>query len=81
MSFERMVSMSKINAFFRDLQDRYLILLCFVIVLFFYLYVRTDAVLQLLINFGVAIIALSNRKGQSVGQTETGDVNMGTKGK
>lgn len=47
--------------FFKELQDRYLLLFCFFVLMIFYFYLRTDAVLQLMINFGVAIIALSTK--------------------
>lgn len=48
--------------FLSKLQDRYFILICFFVVLAVYLYIRLDAILQLAINFGVAIIALSQKK-------------------
>lgn len=53
-----------INNFLNKLQDRYFILVCFFVTLAFYYFVRLDAILQLAINFGVAIIALSQKKDQ-----------------
>ena len=50
------------SQFLRTLQDRYFILLCFFVTLGVYIFIRLDAILQLAINFGVAIIALSQKK-------------------
>lgn len=48
--------------FLKTLQDRYFILVCFFVTLGIYIFIRLDAILQLAINFGVAIIALSQKK-------------------
>ena len=53
------------NQFLKSLQDRYFILLCFFVVLGVYIFIRLDAILQLAINFGVAIIALSQKKSEA----------------
>ena len=57
--------------FLSKLQDRYFILVCFFVVLALYIFVRLDAILQLAINFGVAIIALSQKKQDPVTQIGT----------
>lgn len=48
--------------FLLKLQDRYFILICFFVVLGLYIFIPLDAILQLAINFGVAIIALSQKQ-------------------
>jgi hypothetical protein len=50
------------QSFLYKLQDRYFILICFFVTLTVYVFIRLDAILQLAINFGVAIIALSQKK-------------------
>lgn len=68
--------------FLKELPDRYLILLCFFVLLALYIEIRSDAVLQLMINFGVAIIALSTKTTKAAIQadnietakTESGDI-------
>lgn len=57
--------------FLAKLQDRYFILLCFFVVLGIYIFIRLDAILQLAINFGVAIIALSQKKQEPTMHADT----------
>lgn len=49
--------------FLKELPDRYVLVLCLFVVMGFYVWHQSDAILQLMINFAVAIIALSQKKG------------------
>lgn len=51
--------------FLTKLPDRYLLVVGFFSVMAFYAFFPVDAVLQLMINFAVAIIALSQKKPDS----------------
>lgn len=66
--------MTMILKFLKELPDRYLLLICFFVVMGFYVYFRTDAVLQLMINFAVAIIAISTKRLEPTTQVTTGPV-------
>lgn len=50
--------------FLKEVPDRYLLVVGFFSVMGFYAFHQNDAILQLLINFAVAIIALSTRKSE-----------------
>lgn len=64
-----------IQDFLYRLQDRYFILICFFVTLAVYMVLRLDAILQLAINFGVAIIALSQKKQEPQTQIQTDTMN------
>lgn len=63
--------MFEMQNFLAKLQDRYFILICFFVVLGLYIFIRLDAILQLAINFGVAIIALSQKKQEPTMHADT----------
>jgi hypothetical protein len=50
--------------FLRDLQDRYLLILCFFSTMTLYVFVPLDAILQLGINFAVAFIAIASKRSE-----------------
>lgn len=50
--------------FLKELQDRYLLIFCFLVTSIFYYVVQLDAILQLAINFAVAFIAIANKRSE-----------------
>ncbi len=67
--------MSTLLKFLKELPDRYLLVLGFFSVMGFYAFYQSDAILQLMINFAVAIIALSQKKVEPQTQIQTSAVN------